>query len=99
MAETPDLRTRLAEAHGRQDRQRPAFEQPVIEARERVRGHVTKVVIYGYVAALAVILGWLLFVDNTQGAEKFTMVMDVIKIAALPVVTFVIGHYFGSQSN
>lgn len=68
------------------------------QERGHVRSRVTLVVIWGYVVLLAAIVLYLVF-RAPPDTEVASLLLELVKIAALPVVTFVIGHYFGSNSS
>ena len=65
--------------------------------RSRIRLHVTKVVIWTYAFVLGAIIVYLIWRSIWYGDSVFEELIELVKIALLPVVTFVIGHYFGSS--
>lgn len=68
------------------------------QERGHVRSRVTLVVIWGYVVLLAAIVLYLVF-RAPDSTDVPNLLLELVKVAALPVVTFVIGHYFGSNSS
>ncbi|CAK0767210.1 hypothetical protein WCLP8_4000030 [uncultured Gammaproteobacteria bacterium] len=68
---------------------------------DQVRAHTTRNVTWVYGFSI-VFIGLLIFFegwfanDFHQSAEDF---LEVIKIAVLPVVTFVLGRYFGTANR
>jgi hypothetical protein len=66
------------------------------------RSHIAKVIIWAFVAlmafvVLAVIAGLAYFGDWEQISEPAKFLMAVLSSVMLPVVTLVIGYYFGSK--
>lgn len=77
--------------------------ESVILVRERsaIRTHTTKVVIWLYAIILGAVVIFIIAsgfitkdIDHTEA-----QLTDLIKTALIPIVTFVIGHYFGSTSR
>jgi hypothetical protein len=64
-----------------------------------VRSFVTRIVIWvwaAYVAGLAIFIA---LGGAIATGDKISTLFEILKIAILPVVTFAIGHYFGSKSE
>jgi hypothetical protein len=102
-SQTPEeqaLGQKLAAATGTIDRLDSALSTSIGISRENVRAHVTKAVIWVYLLSLGGSILWIMNGDGSQGFhERVKEVFELLKIGAIPIVTFVIGHYFGSQSN
>jgi uncharacterized membrane protein len=62
-----------------------------------VRAHVTRVIIYFFVVYVAVVGLYVIFAP-TLPPDRISNLLEVLKTAIIPIVTFVIGHYFGSKS-
>ena len=75
--------------------------------RTQVRGHVTRVLVYFFVGYLAVLVGLVIFGSAVDGStfgvaawqDKANFLVEVLKVGILPVVTFILGHYFGSEGR
>jgi hypothetical protein len=70
---------------------------------DNIRAFVTRwviIVFLGYIASvgLYIIIGSNTG-DHAVTTEKTANLMEIAKILLLPVVTFVIGHYFGSKAD
>lgn len=76
-----------------------------VRKRSQVRAHVTRVLVYFFVAYLALVAGLVLFGAAGDGSslslwkEKADFLVEVLKAGILPVITFVLGHYFGSEGK
>jgi hypothetical protein len=71
--------------------------EPVLRARSRAL--ISKLVVCGYLAALAVIGLYLCYRAYYFGDRVFDELIEVLKVGVIPIVTFVIGHYFGSAEK
>lgn len=67
--------------------------------RARTRAHVTKVVIWSYVLALGAVVAYLIGDSLASAKDRFPDIIELVKVAALPIVSFVVGHYFGSAAD
>jgi len=97
-SEQEELKKLLSDLSVEQDRRSPLFSQLLPVKRESTRSHVTKVVVWGYVLLIAAVVAFIFFVPSIHSETKVANLLELIKVAVLPVVTFVIGHYFGSQT-
>jgi hypothetical protein len=61
-----------------------------------VRAHVTRLVVWSFVVYAGAVLA---FIMLSKEMDKFTTLIEILKTMFLPIVTFVIGHYFGSKSE
>jgi hypothetical protein len=61
-----------------------------------VRSHVTRLVVWAFVIYAAAIGLFIMFAPST---DRFAPLLELLKTFFVPVVTFVIGHYFGSKSE
>jgi hypothetical protein len=68
------------------------IDQPIPAA--TVRFHVTKWVLWSY---LGYAIGVGLFIMFRGESEKSALLIDIMKTLLLPIVTLVIGFYFGSK--
>jgi NhaP-type Na+/H+ or K+/H+ antiporter len=73
----------------------------IASARERfrVRGAVSLLIVRAYVVGVGLLILYLMIRGLTEGVDVYESISEVLKVLALPVVTFVIGHYFGSASK
>lgn len=75
----------------------------LITAREfnRARARLSLVVIWAYVSILGVITVYIIAADLLDGrpGASVAVLLDMAKTLVLPVVTFVVGHYFGASSR
>jgi hypothetical protein len=96
-----DLRADIERAHAQvnsakeqQQQRAPRIEEPI--AASTVRFRVTKWVLWSY---LAYAIGVGLFVMFGDDPTKNATLIDIIKTLLLPIVTLVIGFYFGSKAE
>lgn len=73
-----------------------ALSVPVPVARERFRAGVARIILAGYMVVIALATLYLLYRGVVRGEAVFPDLMELLKVAVIPIVTFVIGHYFGS---
>ena len=64
----------------------------------RNRDLIVMCVILAYVSSIIVIMVYLLLVGWPPNANSFQNMSEILKIGVIPIVTLVIGHYFGSKS-
>lgn len=62
----------------------------------RVRYRFTLTVLWALLVSLATIA---IFYMCTGDKDKASFLFDIVKVAILPLVTLMIGHYFGSKSD
>jgi hypothetical protein len=73
-----------------------ALSTPVPVARERFRAGVARIILVGYMAVIGLATLYLLYRGVVLDEAVFPDLMELLKVAVIPIVTFVIGHYFGS---
>jgi hypothetical protein len=61
-----------------------------------VRYHVAKVVIWSFLGYVGLVGAFVAFFDDPT---KNTMLIDIMKTLLFPIVTLVIGFYFGSKAE
>jgi len=66
------------------------------------RSHIAKLIVWSFVGlmtfvVLAIVAGVLYFSDWNKVAEPAKFLMAILSSVMLPVVTLVIGYYFGSK--
>src|SRR5665213_2116895 len=73
----------------------------VMQERSAMRSHATKVVIWLYALIMCAMVVYIMSVGALTGDFKSAeaQLVDLIKTAVIPIVTFVVGHYFGSSSR
>ncbi len=64
-----------------------------------VRSFVSRWVVIGFVLFIAAFALFVMFGGDRVTTEKTSLLMEIAKSLILPVVTFVIGHYFGSKTD
>lgn len=65
----------------------------------KARWSIAVFVIGVWIFVVAAATFFLIFGGSYATVERVDQIMELIKVALLPVVTFVIGHYFGSKSD
>ena len=88
---------KLFEAESRIEAAKAALYSPITP--DAVRAHVTKLVVWAYVVFLFGAAAYFGFGGNFSDPIRISNIFELIKTAFLPVVAFVIGHYFGSKSS
>ena len=96
--ELEEVRGRVADIERQRGALSRPFEEP-IPYREQIRWRLTRVILFGYVIAVGAVIVYVILDGWRSGQSRFVELLDIIKVAMLPVVTFVIGYYFGSRSN
>lgn len=66
------------------------------------RSHIAKLIVWAFVILMAIVvlavgIGLLYFGDWDQISEPAKFLMAILSSVMLPVVTLVIGHYFGHK--
>lgn len=96
-----DLRTdiervlsQIQSAEQTQSASAPKIEQPVPSA--AVRAFVTKWALWAYLG-YAVVVG--LYIMARGESAQSTQLIDIMKTLLLPIVTLVLGFYFGSKAD
>ena len=64
-------------------------------SQESTRGTVTKIIIWVYAASIGATLLYLFVRYAVDGTNAFADGFELIKVAIIPVVTFVVGYYYG----
>ena len=67
--------------------------------REKDRGTISLIIALAYVGTLVAIFGYLLYRGISCNEDVFPNLIETLKIGVIPIITFVIGHYFGSSKN
>jgi hypothetical protein len=68
--------------------------------RNRDRSFIVRAVAWLYVGTLGLTILFLLFKGLCRGDDNaFSNLSDLVKVAVLPVVTLVIGYYFGTEKS
>jgi hypothetical protein len=62
----------------------------------QVRFHLTQWIVWSFIFYAVVVGGFIMF---SEEKDKFTILLEILKTIFLPLVTLVIGHYFGSRSE
>jgi hypothetical protein len=75
----------------------PAYEREISPA--AVRSHVTKLIVRSYIGFVCVSGLFIILGGTWATTDRINDLMEIMKTSFLPVVTFVIGHYFGSKSE
>jgi hypothetical protein len=68
-------------------------------APETVRFLVTKIAIGVWATFVVLLALFIIFGGNYATPEKMASLLEILKVGILPIVTFAIGHYFGSRSG
>lgn len=73
----------------------------VVTERSAVRTHTTKIIVWVYAIVLVSIILYLMWhgLQPTKTDSAISAILDLVKTALIPIVTFVIGHYFGSSQK
>ena len=72
-------------------------DQVVAHAQQVDRSFIVKWVVYLYVASIGVTIAYLIGRGLWCHEDHFRDVSELIKIAIIPILTLVIGYYFGSS--
>jgi hypothetical protein len=75
--------------------------RPVVPVSDAVRAHATRTILAVYVVSIAFI-AVLIFLQGHRSGDfdkAIANFSEVMKIAVLPVVTFVLGRYFGNSER
>lgn len=67
--------------------------------RDEDRSYVVRMVIGLYVASLAAIILYLIIRGICSDESAYANISDIIKVAIVPIVTLVIGYYFGKEKS
>jgi sterol desaturase/sphingolipid hydroxylase (fatty acid hydroxylase superfamily) len=95
-----DLDRRKAELAAKEASTLPQFESEIkAKSDTRNRDLIVKCVVLAYVSSIVAIMAYLLFVGFPPNANSFQNMSEILKIGVIPIVTLVIGHYFGSKST
>ena len=91
---------RKAELAAKEASELPQFENELkTKSDTRNRDLIVKCVIGAYAVSIGAIMLYLLLVGFPPNANSFASMSEVLKIGVIPIVTLVIGHYFGSKST
>lgn len=81
----------------------PGVVEPADQFEKRLRAvsraALSKLIVIGYLVSLGVVGFYLLFRGLWIGDDVFGHLIEIVKIAVIPIVTFVIGHYYGSTDK
>ena len=69
------------------------------EVAKKDRSLIVKIVIGVYSGAIALFVFYFLYIGLFRFVDVSSGLADLIKVAVLPIVTLVIGYYFGSSRN
>ena len=64
-----------------------------------VRSFVTRLIIWLFCMYIVGMALYVAFQCDVPSKDRITYLFEILKTAVLPVVTFVIGHYFGSKAD
>ena len=92
-----EIQRRLESLDKLQQQSKPLFDKRHTPA--AVRSHVTHVVIWAYVLFLGCTGLAIIFGGSGLTPDKTHDLIEISKTLFLPVVTFVVGHYFGSKTD
>lgn len=67
--------------------------------RDQDRSFVVQMVIGLYVASLSVTILYLVIHGLCSNKSVYASISDIVKVAIVPVVTLVIGYYFGKEKS
>src|SRR5262245_16451736 len=88
-------------SQGRQSEQTLRAALASAEARRTAatRSYVTRAVIGGYILALFATIGYLISRGTCCGEDVISPLTEILKTNFLPIVTLVIGYYFGQSGR
>jgi hypothetical protein len=97
-----DLDSQIAAAEELVKQSQKALEDRNKRLQADDRSHIAKVIIWAFVALMAVVVAALIvglayFSDWDKISEPAKFLMAILSSVMLPVVTLVIGYYFGSK--
>lgn len=100
MAEAPSLKSEVdsdaAAAEASRDKLNAT---PVRASPDQVRWFLAKYVVWLYVGIVSATALYFIYRGLFCGENVAVQLFDLIKIAVLPIVTFVIGYYYGSATK
>lgn len=85
---------RIGSLSARQQDLQRKFQNPIPV--DRIRWQLTLIVVIAFLLFLAALA---LYVFIFGDMPRATFIFDVLKTLLLPIVTLMIGHYFGSRSS
>lgn len=80
-----------------QEEKSKQFDPPLGSA--QARWSIAKYVIWTWMGVVGATTAFLIVGSSYATPETTSNLFELIKIGLLPIVTFVIGHYFGSKSE
>ena len=69
------------------------------EANNKNRGLIVVCVISVYTGVITAITLYLIYKGIATGSAEFANLSELVKIAVVPIVTLVIGYYFGHKND
>jgi len=69
------------------------------QRRNRDRSFIVYTVVGLYAAAISLAVIYLLIRGWWSGSNVFDNLMEIVKVAILPILTLVIGYYFGTKDQ
>ena len=98
----PDIDSQIAAAEELVKQSQKALEERNKRLQADDRSHIAKLIIWAFVVLLtvvviAVVIGLAYFGDWNEVSEPAKFLMAILSSVMLPVVTLVIGYYFGSK--
>jgi uncharacterized membrane protein len=97
-----DVDSQIAAAEEKVKGSEKALEKRLKDQQADDRSHLAKVIIWAFIALMAFVVltvpvGLLFFSDWNKIAEPAKFLMTILSSVMLPVVTLIIGHYFGNR--
>ena len=66
---------------------------------EAARRDISKWIVLFYIGVVGSITLYLIYLGAFRGKEVVDALFDIIKIALIPIVTFVLGYYYGTSKS
>ena len=103
MVDTDDLLKDLLQTIDQSTQKKRSLDDVIqahsVISREQVRWKVARLIIGAYVIIIVISVLYLMIRSFITGVDEFPNMIELVKIAVIPVVTFVLGYYYGTSSK
>jgi membrane-anchored glycerophosphoryl diester phosphodiesterase (GDPDase) len=103
MGEIDDIQAELSQLKGKEGGLDSATHETITKLgawrHSKDRSFIVRWIVYLYCSSIAACLVYLIIKGIYRNEDVFTSISEVIKVAVVPIVTLVIGYYFGTAKN